>query len=198
MRDNVCEPNDELILLLLLPFHHTKKIKKGALTTKRTTARHAAATVTVRAAKDDDEAKDSSSYRSGTDSTFLGKVVSSLPDGRKQSAPESYGDRPESKTLQEGRYRRPPPERVGGVNESTVRGEDFEVVDGPSFGIGTLIGLVVAAATLGAVYLTVTKLGEPVERKRGARMPERDSPAPTKAVAAAPAPALAAPAVALE
>ena len=69
----------------------------------------------------------------------------------------------------------------------------------PAMGmIGTLIGLVVAAATLGAVYLTVTKLGEPVERKRGARMPERDSPAPTKAVAAAPAPALAAPAVALE
>lgn len=55
----------------------------------------------------------------------------------------------------------------------------------------------------GGLYRTVTKLGEgPVEKKRGARMPERDSPAPAKVVAAAPAPVVAeavvAPEVALE
>ena len=105
---------------------------------------------------------------------------------------------------EEGRYRRPPPERVGGVNEDTVRGEDFEVVDGPSFGVGTLVGLLLAAATLGGVYLTVTKLqAGPVERKGGARMPERDTiapravPAPPVAVAPVAAPETA-PDVALE
>ena len=103
--------------------------------------------------------------------------------------------------LEEGRYRRPPPERVGGVNEDTVRGEDFEVVDGPSFGVGTLVGLLVAAATLGGVYLTVTKLqAGPVERKGGARMPERDTIAPRAAPAppVAVAPEAVAPDVALE
>ena len=109
-------------------------------------------------------------------SGILGKLVSNLPDGRKSSAPESYGSRPESITLQEGRYRRPPPERVGGVTEDAVRGEDYEVVDGPSFGIGTLVGVLLAIATLGGAYLTVNKLSQgPVAPREGAvRMPATD------------------------
>lgn len=158
--------------------------------------------MTVRAAEDGDKAQDSSAYRRqnevSEDAGILGKIVSNLPDGRKESAPESYGARPESRTLEEGRYRRPPPERVGGVSEDAVRGDDFEVVDGPSFGVGTLVGVLVAAATLGGAYLTVSKLGEsPVEKKGTVRMPERDSIAPREAPAP-PAEVSAAPDVALE
>ena len=95
---------------------------------------------------------------------------------RKASAPESYGSRPKSKTLEEGRYRRPPPERVGGVTEDAVRGDDYEVVDGPSFGVGTLVGVLLAIATLGGAYLTVEKLQQgPVAPREGAvRMPATD------------------------
>ena len=132
----------------------------------------------IRAASDD-EAQDSSAYRSSEPSSdgagMLGKLVSNLPDGRKETAPESYGARPASKTLTEGRHRRPPPERVGGVTEQAVRGDDFEVVEGPSFGVGTLVGILVAVATLGGAYLTVTKLGEGPVKKNVQRMPERDT-----------------------
>mmetsp|Transcript_13794 Transcript_13794/g.55827 ORF Transcript_13794/g.55827 Transcript_13794/m.55827 type:complete len:168 (+) Transcript_13794:41-544(+) len=134
-----------------------------------------------RASSQDEEAADSSAYRaanSGDDEPagLIGKLVSNLPDGRKASAPESYGSRPKSKTLEEGRYRRPPPERVGGVTEDAVRGDDYEVVDGPSFGIGTLVGVLLAIATLGGAYLTVEKLQQgPVAPREGAvRMPATD------------------------
>ena len=95
---------------------------------------------------------------------------------RAPAAPESYGSRPKSKTLEEGRYRRPPPERVGGVTEDAVRGDDYEVVDGPSFGVGTLVGVLLAIATLGGAYLTVEKLQQgPVAPREGAvRMPATD------------------------
>ena len=49
----------------------------------------------IRAASDD-EAQDSSAYRSsepGDGVRVLGKPVSNLPDGRKETAPESYGAR---------------------------------------------------------------------------------------------------------
>lgn len=168
---------------------------------KRTDRR--AGSLITRASDEEGKAQDSSAYRAAVkdeeDAGLIGKLVSNLPDGRKASAPESYGSRPESRTLTEGRYRRPPPERVGGVTESNVRGEDFEVVDGPSFGVGTIVGLLVAAATLGAVYLTVQKLGEgPVQKKGSVRMPERDSPAPVRVVAAPEPAEVAAPEVALE
>ena len=120
---------------------------------------------------------------------LLGKIVSNLPDGRKETAPESYGARPASKTLAEGRYRRPPPERVGGVTEQSVRGDDFEVVEGPSFGLGTAVGVLVALATLGGVFLTVNKIGEGPVVKESRRMPERDTEVLQRA---APAPAVAA------
>jgi hypothetical protein len=38
---------------------------------------------------------------------LLGNLVSNLPTLRKEDAPDSYGNRPESKTLTEGRYKRP-------------------------------------------------------------------------------------------
>ena len=110
-----------------------------------------------RASSQDEEAADASAYRAASSGDgdepagLIGKLVSNLPDGRKASAPESYGSRPKSKTLEEGRYRRPPPERVGGVTEDAVRGDDYEVVDGPSFGVGTLVGVLLAIATLGGV-----------------------------------------------
>jgi|TARA_B100001142_G_scaffold130974_1_gene132597 hypothetical protein len=162
--------------------------------------RRGSALVVRAASEGEDAAPDSRAYREAKEPELggiIGKVVSNLPDGRKASAPESYGARPASKTLSEGRYRRPPPERVGGVTESAVRGDDFEVVDGPSFGIGTLVGVLVAAATLGGAYFTVQKLQEgPVARKGGARMPAFDSEignaskpdaAPAAAVVEAPA-----------
>lgn len=141
----------------------------------RGTSRRAVRVVTC--ASDEDKASDSSSYRAaeGTEAGLLGKIVSNLPDGRKESAPESYGARPASKTLAEGRYRRPPPERVGGVTEDSVRGNDFEVVEGPSFGIGTAVGILVALATLGGVFLTVNKISEGPVKKETTRMPERDT-----------------------
>lgn len=114
--------------------------------------------MTVRASDDGENAQDSSAYRKAAPDDkkagIFDKIVSNLPDGRRESVPESYGEKPFSRTLEEGRYRRPPPERVGGVTEEAVRGDDFELVDGPSFGVGTLVGLLVAAATLGGVYLT--------------------------------------------
>ena len=169
-------------------------------TARASAPRRAARVVRVRAA-DEEEAQDSSAYRQSTpeDAGLLGKIVSNLPDGRKESAPESYGSRPQSKTLTEGRYRRPPPERVGGVSEQAVRGDDFEVVDGPSFGVGTLVGVAVAAATLGAVYLTVNKLGEGPVKRDVKRMPERDAPLPARVVETPAAePAAEAPALAIE
>ena len=129
---------------------------------------------------------------------MLGKIVKNLPDGRKESAPESYGARPASKTLAEGRYRRPPPERVGGVTEQSVRGDDFEVVDGPSFGVGTAVGILVAVATLAAVYLTVTKISEGPVVKESRRMPERDTSFSAPRAATTPTETVAAPEVALE
>ena len=134
-----------------------------------------------RASSQDEEAADSSAYRAASGdgdepAGLIGKLVSNLPDGRKASAPESYGSRPKSKTLEEGRYRRPPPERVGGVTEDAVRGDDYEVVEGPSFGVGTLVGVLLAIATLGGAYLTVEKLQQgPVAPREGAvRMPATD------------------------
>ncbi len=135
-----------------------------------------------RASSQDEEAADSSAYRAASSGDgdepagLIGKLVSNLPDGRKASAPESYGSRPKSKTLEEGRYRRPPPERVGGVTEDAVRGDDYEVVEGPSFGVGTLVGVLLAIATLGGAYLTVEKLQQgPVAPREGAvRMPATD------------------------
>ena len=183
--------------LTRLPFPHRPSVQATA---RASAPRRAARVVRVRAA-DEDEAQDSSAYRQSNseDAGLLGKIVSNLPDGRKETAPESYGSRPQSKTLTEGRYRRPPPERVGGVSEQSVRGDDFEVVDGPSFGVGTLVGVAVAAATLGGVYLTVTKLGEGPVKRDVKRMPERDAPLPARVVETPAAePAAEAPAVAIE
>ena len=68
-------------------------------------------------------------------------------------------DRPGSRTLTEGRYKRPKTVRVGNVDEATVLGEDFEVAEGGP-GIGLLFTLLFGAAVLGGVYLTVQKLAE--------------------------------------
>ena len=73
------------------------------------------------------------------------------------------------------------------------------MVDGPSFGVGTLVGVALAAATLGGVYLTVTKLGEGPVKRDVKRMPERDAPLPARVVETSAAePAAEAPAVAIE
>ena len=50
------------------------------------------------------------------------------------------------------------------------------MVDGPSFGVGTLVGVLLAIATLGGAYLTVEKLQQgPVAPREGAvRMPATD------------------------
>jgi len=134
----------------------------------------------TRASQDDDTAADSSSYRAQEQPELdglLGKIVSNLPDGRKETAPESYGSRPESKTLKEGRYARGDPIRSGQVREDTIRGEDFEVVEsGP--GVGTLVTLAVGGAVLFGVYKVVTLLGEePVApRRTSGRMPASDNP----------------------
>eukprot|EP00227_Mantoniella_beaufortii_P008416 CAMPEP_0197591900 /NCGR_PEP_ID=MMETSP1326-20131121/14046_1 /TAXON_ID=1155430 /ORGANISM="Genus nov. species nov., Strain RCC2288" /LENGTH=188 /DNA_ID=CAMNT_0043157479 /DNA_START=51 /DNA_END=617 /DNA_ORIENTATION=+ len=157
------------------------------------------ATIVVRAAADDDDADDSRGYRKADSETSgLGGFISRLPSGRKESAPESYGSRPQSRTLEEGRYRRPPPERVGGVTEESVRGDDFQLVEGPSFGIGTAVGVFVAAATLGIVYLTVTKLGDGPVQKKGSRMPSSDRELAAKAAPTAAVEVVTAPAVAIE
>ena len=124
----------------------------------------------VRARASDDEAEDSSAYRSAENPELdgvLGKLVSNLPDGRRESAPESYDARPESKTLKEGRYARGDPIRAGGVREDTLRGEDFTVVEGEGPSATTLATLAVGAAVLFGVYKVVELLGdEPVEKRR--------------------------------
>ena len=61
------------------------------------------------------------------------------------------------------------------MTEDSVRGNDFEVVEGPSFGIGTAVGILVALATLGGVFLTVNKISEGPVKKETTRMPERDT-----------------------
>ena len=81
--------------------------------------------------------------------------MESLPDGRKETAPESYGSRPESKTLKEGRYARGDPIRSGQVREDTIRGEDFEVVESSGPSVTTLVTLAVGAAVLFGVYKVV-------------------------------------------
>ncbi len=126
----------------------------------------------VRARASEDKAQDSSAYRSGAENPeldgVLGKLVSNLPDGRRESAPpESYDARPESKTLKEGRYARGDPIRAGGVREDTLRGEDFTVVEGEGPSVTTLATLAVGAAVLFGVYKVVELLGdEPVEKRR--------------------------------
>ena len=62
------------------------------------------ANVSVRASDDGDKAQDSSAYRAAEteEGGILGKIVSNLPDGRKESAPESYDARPRSRTLEVG------------------------------------------------------------------------------------------------
>jgi len=125
----------------------------------------------VRARASDDEAQDSSAYRADAEKPeldgVLGKLVSNLPDGRRESAPESYDARPESKTLKEGRYARGDPIRAGGVREDTLRGEDFTVVEGEGPSATTLATLAVGAAVLFGVYKVVELLGdEPVEKRR--------------------------------
>ena len=104
--------------------------------------------------------------------------MANLPDGRKEDAPESYNARPVSKTLTEGRYRRPPPVRTGGATEDQLRGDDFEVVEGGMPDIGTIVTLLVGGLVLGGAYVTVQLLTSTPIEKKGARMPDRDGPAP--------------------
>lgn len=135
----------------------------------------------VRARASEDEAENSAAYRSNEKPELegvLGKLVSNLPDGRRESAPESYGARPESKTLKEGRYARGDPIRAGGVREDTLRGEDFTVVEGEGPSVTTLVTLAVGAAVLFGVYKVVELLGEEPVQKRpsSARMPATDKP----------------------
>ena len=144
--------------------------------------------VTAAAGSEDDDfvpAQDSSRFRQKQieeddekPSGLLGNLVSNLPTLRKEDAPDSYGNRPESKTLTEGRYKRPTTVRVGNVDEATVRGEDFEVAEGGP-GIGLLVTLLFGAAVLGGAYLTVQKLTSepPAATKRSSRrMPASDKP----------------------
>jgi len=153
--------------------------------------------------EDDERAQDSSSYRRAAEDPpqlegVLGKIVSSLPDGRKETAPESYGSRPESKTLKEGRYARGNPVRSGAVTEAAIRGEDFEVVESGMPGVGSLVTLAVGAAVLFGVYKVVDALNsEPVAPRAVNRMPETDKPAPPRAAAVVAAP-VEAPAVSAE
>ena len=111
--------------------------------------------------------------------------MENLPDGRKETAPESYGARPESKTLKEGRYARGDPIRSGQVREDTIRGEDFEIVESSGPSVTTLVTLAVGAAVLFGVYKVVDLLQEaPVEKRAtSARMPATDKPAPAPKVA---------------
>ena len=152
---------------------------------------------TLTRARSEDEAEDSSRYRSAREEKkeldgFIGKIVSNLPDGRKSDAPESYGSRPESRTLKEGRYARGDPIRAGLVREDTIRGEDFEVVESGLPSVGTLVTLAVGAAVLFGVYKVVELIGDaPAEtpRRSSRRMPETDREISAPAVKAAPAPA---------
>lgn len=157
------------------------------------TAPARSAGVVVRASGD--EAENSARYRRAADDDeevggLIGKLVSSLPDGRKESAPESYGARPESRTLKEGRYARGDPIRSGLVREDTIRGEDFEVVEGGAPSVGTLATLAVGAGVLFGVYKVVDLIGQaPAEtpRRSSARMPASDRDIATKASVEAPA-----------
>ena len=128
-------------------------------------------------ASDEDVAQDSSSYRAAESEEgagLLGKIVSNLPDGRKETAPESYGARPRVEDAGGGRYRRPP-ERVGGVTEQSVRGDDFEVVEGPRVRPRHRRGRARGARHAGRRFLTVNKIGEGPVVKESRRMPERDT-----------------------
>lgn len=163
-----------------------------ALSRRQRRSAAATTTTTTRASQDEDAAEDSSAYRAREQPEldgFFGKIVSNLPDGRKETAPESYGSRPESKTLKEGRYARGDPIRAGQVREDTIRGEDFEVVESGLPGVGTLVTLAVGGAVLFGVYKVVALLGEePVAPKRSSqRMPASENPK-VAAVAVARAP----------
>ena len=183
---------------------HKKQTRQLKSTTRRSSSSKRASTsfkANAAGSEDDDfvPAQDSSRFRQIDDdedepSGLLGNLVSNLPTLRKEDAPESYGSRPESKTLKEGRYKRPTTVRVGNVDEATVRGEDFEITEGGP-GIGLLVTLLFGAAVLGGVYLTVQKLTEepPAATKRQSRrMPASDKPA----LKSAPAPAAPAPSIA--
>jgi len=151
---------------------------------------------TLARAGGEDEAEDSSRYRSSREDPkeldgIIGKLVSNLPDGRKSDAPESYGSRPESRTLKEGRYARGDPIRAGLVREDTIRGEDFEVVESGLPSVGTLVTLAVGAAVLFGVYKVVDLIGDaPAETTRRSthRMPATDREISAPAVKTAPAP----------
>lgn len=184
---------------------HKKQTRQLKSTTRRSSSSKRASTsfkANAAGSEDDDfvPAQDSSRFRQRDDddedkpSGLLGNLVSNLPTLRKEDAPESYGSRPESRTLKEGRYKRPTTVRVGNVDEATVRGEDFEIAEGGP-GIGLLVTLLFGAAVLGGVYLTVQKLTEepPAATKRQSRrMPASDKPA----LKSAPAPAAPAPSTA--
>jgi hypothetical protein len=184
---------------------HKKQTRQLKSTTRRSSSSKRASTsfkANAAGSEDDDfvPAQDSSRFRQRDDdddedkpSGLLGDLVSNLPTLRKEDAPESYGSRPESKTLKEGRYKRPTTVRVGNVDESTVRGEDFEIAEGGP-GIGLLVTLLFGAAVLGGVYLTVQKLQEPpaASKRQSRRMPASDKPA----LKSAPAPAAPAPSTA--
>ena len=61
--------------------------------------------MSVRASEEGDKAQDSSAYRAAQteeETSILGKIVANLPDGRKESAPESYDAKPQSRTLEVG------------------------------------------------------------------------------------------------
>ncbi len=176
------------------------QIRRSELkSTKRSSSsKRASTSFKVNASTEDDDddfvpAQDSSLFRqqdgdAGVEAPgVLGKLVSNLPTFRREDAPDSYGDRPESRTLTEGRYKRPKTVRVGNVDEATVLGEDFEVDEGGP-GIGLLFTLLFGAAVLGGVYLTVQKLAEEppaaTKKRQSRRMPASDKPA----LNAAPAP----------
>ena len=169
----------------------------------RSTGRVGGATVVRRAGGSEDEelARDSSAYRGvargdAESGGLLGKIVANLPDGRRETAPESYGSRPESKTLKEGRYARGDPIRSGAVREDTIRGEDFEVVESGLPGIGALVTLAIGGAVLFGVYKVVTLLDEPVAPRAGsARMPASEKPELARVSRGEPVAALQAPAV---
>ena len=191
-----------LLILLYILITQTRNLggqKKKELSTatfrQRSSSSKRASTsgykVTAAAGNEDDDfvpAQDSSRFRQKPiedddeddekPSGLLGNLVSNLPTLRKEDAPDSYGNRPESKTLTEGRYKRPTTVRVGNVDEATVRGEDFEVAEGGP-GIGLLVTLLFGAAVLGGAYLTVQKLTSepPAATKRSSRrMPASDKP----------------------
>ena len=96
------------------------------------------------ASEGEDAAPDSRAYREAKEPELggiIGKVVRQ-PPGRSQGVRarvlrRATGVQDALGGVATAARRR---ERVGGVTESAVRGDDFEVVDGPSFGIGTLVG----------------------------------------------------------